>query len=420
MNRYPSEEIQTYPIPRTCPFHPPSELDRLRRNDQLSRVRLWSGQEAWVATRFDEARIILTDRRFSSNPKIPGFPLISKSHVALVSQSTSALPQMDPPEHTKLRRILAPYFGQRQAENLRPSVQNIVDRRIDRLLQQSRKTDLVADFAVPVASSVIAILLGLPISDREFFASRTAVRFDRRSVPEEATRAQEDLESYISSLIDLRIHTPGQDLISELVSNYLISGPLSKSEIEVIGTTILQAGHATVANAIPLGVLSLLQDQVQKEALMNGSIPLPNAIEEIFRFHTIGDIGLPRIALQDVQVGSVMVRAGEGVIVSLPAANRDPNRFPDPNQLKLDRDEGVNLTFGIGIHHCIGHDIARMEMEVAVETIFRRMPGLELAVPLNQIQVETKFSLHGIRTLPVTWRAEATQEFASRKGEHHD
>jgi cytochrome P450 len=347
--------------------------------------------------------MVLKDRRFSSNPKITGFPLVSRSHVALIGQAVPALPQMDAPEHTKMRSVLASYLGRRQADAMRSSIQSIVDDRIDDLLGRQGVVDLVADFAVPISSMTIAGLLGLPTQDRPFFASRTEVRFDRRSAPSEAAKAQEDLEAYMSSLINLSCQSPREGLIGELVRNCLVPSILSKSELEVIGTSLLQAGYATVVCAIPLGILSLLQQPAQRDHLLSGSVLLSDAVDEILRFHTIGDIGLPRVALQDVQVGSTWIRAGEGIIVSLPAVNRDPKQFSDPNSLLLDRNEGVHLTFGAGAHHCIGHDLAKLEMEIAIETIFRKLPGLRLAVPIKEIQVETEFSLHGIRALPVTW-----------------
>jgi cytochrome P450 len=393
----------SYPIQRTCPFHPPRALDQLRNEGEPSRVTLWSGQEVWLVTRFDEARIVLTDRRFSSSPKHAGFPLISKSFLALARQTIPGLPQLDAPEHTKIRRILAPYFGKVAIERIRAPLEVTVNEKIDHLLRLPTPIDLISEFAAPISSAGIAILLGLPVEDREFFALRTAVRFDRRSSASDTSLAQKDLESYVSLLIDRRRAFPEQDLMSELVAKYLVSGIISKSDLEVIGATLIQAGYATMANAIPLCILSLLQDPDQKRKFLSKVISARPAIDELFRFHTVGDIGLPRVALEDVRIGSVVVRAGEGIIVSLPAANRDPEQFSEPNRLNLSRNEGIHLTFGVGPHHCIGDDLARMQMEIVIRAVFSRIPTLKLTVPLENIQVATEFSLHGIRKLPVAW-----------------
>lgn len=388
---------------RECPARPPDALAALRGRATPGRVRLWNGTEAWLMTRYADVHAVLTDLRFSSNPRLPGFPLITRSHQVFATQEAMALMQLDPPRHARVRRMLAADFTRKRVAALRPRIEEIMDCCAADLAAAGQPADLVARFAAPASASVMAELLGIPGADREFFQRRSVVRLDWNCTKEQAVAAQRELEDYLGDLIDRRLREPGQDLLSRLAAGYLSAGELTLAETRVMGVMLLQAGHATVGNMISLSVLSLLTEPSLMDSLAADPALVPATVDELLRFHSIPEIGLPRIATEDVTIGGARIGAGDAVIVSLGAANHDPERFPDAGRLLPGRNSAGQLSFGAGIHGCIGHGLARLQLEAAIGTVIRRFPRLRLAAGVDELPFHQGLSLHGLHALPVAW-----------------
>lgn len=310
---------------------------------------------------------------------------------------------MDPPDHTRLRRMLIPEFSFRRVEQLRPAIRHITDELLDGLVKQQQPADLVEHFTLPLPLLVICELLGVPYADREFI-HRQAAAFATVSAGPEAMRAGwAALFGYLQELLAAKSREPGDDLMSKLATERVATGEATPAEAAGLLVQILIAGHETTASMLSLGVVALLRHPEQLAALRADEALVPGAVEELLRYLTVVHIGLRRIATQDVEVGGVTVRAGEGVVVALQAANRDPAVFADPDTLDLTRDAGQHLAFGHGPHHCLGQSLARAELQVALPMLFHRLPALRLTGPAAEEYAFEGRAVHGVRELPVAW-----------------
>ncbi|WP_406629937.1 cytochrome P450 [Amycolatopsis sp. WGS_07] len=379
---------ETFPMARAakCPFAP---APALTRRPPVSRVRLWDGSEPWLITGYAEVRAVLADPRVSVDVAQPGFP-----HTNAVSKARDArmktLMQMDPPEHTAQRRILAPEFTVRKMAALRPRVQEIVDDLLGQLLAGPSPADLVEAFALPLPSLVICELLGVPYADRGFFqnVARTLVMDDPD--PARAVAASEELNAYLE---DLAAAGPG--LLGKL------SGSMPPREIAVLGQLLLVAGHDTTAAMIALGTAVLLTHPEQFRASS------ADPTEELLRYLSITHTEARRVALADLEIGGQLIRAGEGIIAVKSTANRDPLAFPEPDRFDVRRPARHHVAFGYGRHLCLGAPLARLELEIAYSTL-RRVPGLALAVPLDRLEFKENAIFYSVRELPVTWASTFT------------
>lgn len=393
----------TYPIPRPCPFQAPAEYERLRSDHPVAKVRLPQGGEAWLVTGYEQARAVLVDRRFSSDRNRPGFPML-----VLAKKTTVGHPRllngMDPPEHTEARRAVLGEFTVRRAEALRPMIQSIVDGFVDAMLAGPRPADLVAALSLPVASAVICELLGLPVADRDLFHRHTTALVDRNTAEPRRQAVGEELRAYLADLVARKEREPTDDLIGRQI-RAARSGhrPFDRERLVGIALLLVLAGHDTVANMISLGTLALLEkpDQLAKITAAPGRIR--NAVEELLRYFSIVESATSRMATTDVRLGDVLVRAGDGVIVSGQAANWDSARFDHPGTLDVDRDSRHHVAFGFGPHQCLGQHLARVELQVVFDTLFRRVPGLRLAAAVDELPFRRNAAVYGVHELPVTW-----------------
>jgi cytochrome P450 len=399
----PTATLPDYPMPRAagCPFDPPPGLRRL---PPLSRIRLWDGSTPWLVTRHADVRALLADRRVSADTLRDGYPHTSASGRAQRTRGTSFV-NMDDPEHRRLRRMVTGTFAIRRIQELRPSIQQIVDDRIDALLAGPRPVDLVEAFALPVPSQVICHLLGVPYGDHDFFQQRTRVLVARDQAVDTAIAAQEELIAYLERIIAAKLVAPADDVLSKLAVEYVATGELPPRDAARTAVLLLAAGHETTANMIALGTLALLQHPGQLAALRDTDDPelVAGAVEELLRYLTIAHSGRRRIALEDIEIAGRIIHAGEGIVLAGDAANRDETRFPDPDQLDVHRDARGHLAFGFGVHQCLGQPLARVELQVVYGTLYRRIPGLRLAVALEQIQFKHDSIVYGVYKLPVTW-----------------
>jgi cytochrome P450 monooxygenase len=375
-----------------CPF-PPRQYAEFRLQPGLIRSVLPTGDPVWLVSRHEDVRQVLTDRRISSNPSREGFPNVAKTGgVPTQEQIPGWFVGIDPPDHDRFRKALIPEFSVRRIKEWRPLIQETVDLCLDRMLAQGDSADLVAEFALPVPSLVISTMLGVPFVDRDFFESRTRTLVDlKASTEDERALAVRELLRYITRLITLKQKRPGEDLISRL----LAGGVLAPEEMTGVIMLLLIAGHETTANNIALGVVTLLHNRQW--------IGDPRAADELLRYHSVADLVALRVAVEDVEIGGQLVRAGEGIIPLIAAANRDLGSFERPDEFDPGRAARNHVAFGFGVHQCLGQNLVRAEMETVYETLFRRVPTLELNQDLDSLPFKYDGTLFGLHSLAVRW-----------------
>jgi cytochrome P450 len=394
-----------YPMRRVSPVDPPPELAELRGRDRAaSRVTMWDGSQVWLVTSHAGVRAVLGDRRFTAVTSAPGFPMMTRTSQLVRAQPQSAsFIRMDDPDHSRLRSMLTRDFLAKRAEALRPAIRELLDDLLAKLVAGQRPVDLVAGLTIPVPSRVITLLFGAGEERREFIESRSAVLIDRGYTPEQVAAARDELDGYLRELVEERLAAPGSDLISRLVIDQVRPGDLSVDELVPMCRLLLVAGHGTTTSQASLSLLSLVTDPALAKALTEDESLLPKAVEELLRFHSIVQNGLARAAVEDVQLDDVLIKAGEGVVLSLSAGNRDERVFEDPDTLDPHRDARRHLAFGHGMHQCLGQWLARVELEEILAAVLRWMPGARLAVPFEELDFRHEVSSYGLGALPVTW-----------------
>ncbi|UUU29708.1 cytochrome P450 [Streptomyces sp. CA-210063] len=389
------------PLPTLRPLLDPSpEYAKWRAEEPIRRVTIWGDNSPWLVTRHEDARAVLADPRFSADATRDGFP-------GFRPQSPPRAPgqffMMDPPDHTRLRRVLIPDFTFRRIEQLRPAIARICGELLDSITADGGTTaDLVESYALPLPSLAICELLGVPYEDHDFFQRQARAFSSLASGPKEMLAARKALHTYLGELLARRAREPADDLLSRLARDRVATGEVSAPEAVGIASLLLVAGHETTANMFPLAVVALLSHPDQLAALRADPGLWPGAVEELLRHLTVAHSGLRRIATEDVDVAGVRIQAGEGVVVALQAANRDPSAFADPDALDVRRGTTGHLAFGHGLHQCIGQSLARAELQIGLPALFDRLPGLRLTAPPEDFAL-TMTTVHGVRSLPVSW-----------------
>jgi len=312
--------------------------------------------------------------------------------------------RIDDPEHHRLRRMMTSVFTFRRCEAMRDQIQELVDRHLDAMISKGPPADIVRDFALPVPSLVIALLLGVPPEDLGLFQHHTTVGMDTNSTDEQKAQAFASMYVYIRDLVDRTEHTPGDDLISHLVTDHVVTGELNRETAAMTGVIMMQAGHETTANMIALGTVALLEhpDVFERLARTDDRTVVANIVEELMRYLTIVHSQVDRVAVEDLTIGGQLIRAGEFVVMNLPAGNWDTEFVDKPESLDVDRNNRGHLGFGYGVHQCIGQNLARVEMQTAFATLARRLPGLQLAVSPEKLRFKQS-DIYGMKELPVTW-----------------
>ncbi|MFF9351008.1 cytochrome P450 [Streptomyces sp. NPDC014734] len=397
-------DAETIPFPqnRTCPYHPPTGYLDARRAAQQPVVpaRLFDGRRVWLVTGLAEARSLLVDPRLSSDRENPAFPFFVE-RLARSSVRRVELLGVDDPEHNTQRRMLIPSFTVKRTAALRPQIQQTVDGLLDRMIEQGPPAELVGSFALPVPSMVICALLGVPYADHDFFEGQSR-KLLRGPTTTDVEDAREALDAYFLELIEQKRATPGEGLLDELIAGQLETGAVDRDQLVRLAEILLVAGHETTANMISLGTFTLLQYPDQLARMRESEDLMPSAVEELLRFLSIAD-GISRVAVQDIEVGGVTIRAGDGVVLSTSASNRDDAVYTAPDELDLGRNARSHVAFGFGIHQCLGQNLARAEMEIALRTLCRRLPELRLAVPADEVPFKPGDTIQGLLELPVTW-----------------
>ncbi|MEH0399062.1 cytochrome P450 [[Kitasatospora] papulosa] len=390
-----------FPMPRAegCPFDPPPALKKEQEQGPLRKVRLWDGTTPWLVTRYADQRALLADPRTSADITRPGYP-----SSAPVRGSSFSFILMDDPEHARQRRMVTAPFTIKRVEAMRPAVQKIVDGLIEDMLAGPPRADLVQAFALPVPSLVICELLGVPYADHDFFQENSKILISRSAAPEERGAAHAKLIGYLDELMGHKIARPADDLLSGLGTR-VGAGELSRREAAETGVLLLIAGHETTANMIALGTLALLEHPDQLALLRDSDDPkaVAGAVEELLRYLNITHGGRRRVAVEDIEIGGEVIRAGEGIIVPNDIGNRDPEVFADPDRLDLGRDARRHVAFGFGVHQCLGQPLARMELQVVYSTLYRRIPTLRLDAGLEDLSFKHDGAVYGVYELPVAW-----------------
>ncbi|MEU8102644.1 cytochrome P450 [Nonomuraea muscovyensis] len=390
---------------RERPLDPPDRFTELGERAHLHRMAYADGHQGWLVTGYAAARAVLADPRFSNRPELAHPPVPARLELLkeMQEQQFRVPPgfflRMDAPEHTRYRKLLAGLFTVRRMNQLEPRIEEIAEACLDRMEAGERPADLVEVFALPIPSLVICELLGVPYADRERFQADSKVLFGLDSEGADVIAAMTSISTYLYGLIQHKRAEPGDDLLSGLVAG----GELTDEELTGVAFLLLVAGHETTANMLGLGTYALLTDPGQLAVLRDDPSLMDNAVEELLRHLTIIHLGPVRTALEDVEVEGTVIAKGEAVALHLPVANRDPERFPGGGHLDVTRPATGHLAFGHGIHQCLGQQLARIEMRVGYAALLRRLPGLRLAVPPEEVPMRTDMSIYGVHRLPVTW-----------------
>jgi cytochrome P450 len=372
-----------------------------RRTGPVRRTRLPSGLTAWLVTRYEDARRALADPRLS---KQSGFSVGSSPAVGRLDGPAAVLSRhmlaVDPPDHTRLRRLVSAAFTPRRIEALRPRIEEITRDLLD-AVEGRERVDLIDTFAFPLPIQVICELLGVPVQDRDAFREWSNVIVAGAQAGDRLEPAMRALVGYIMALLAERRATPGDDLLSGLIQVRDQEDRLTEEELSAMVFLLLIAGHETTVNLIGNGAYLLLRERDQWERLRAEPDLLPTAIEEFLRYEGPVETSTFRVATEDLEIGGVTIAAGDPVMVVLLSANRDEDRFPDAGELRLDRTQNPHLAFGHGIHYCLGAPLARMEAQVAFTQLLERHPGLRLAVPAEDLRWRPGLLLRGLADLPV-------------------
>lgn len=400
MNDSEPDLTPAFPMERTCPFAPPEEYRRMRDTAPVVRAALPNGAPVWAVTRYAEARQILGDPRISSNTGRPERPRGPDDD----RPDDGFFIDMDPPEHSRFRRLLISELGARPMEAMRPAVQRIADTAIDELLAAGAPADLVGSYARRVAARVLCELFGVPAGDHAFFESRLRMLSVTSMDPSVAAQASRDVRGYLRELIRDAERAPHEGMIRRLAARHLPTGELTTDELINIGFLLLLAGYDSPANTISLGVLTLLRHPAQLAALRADPGLLPGAVEESLRFHSVQDwVSFDRVATEDMEVGAARIRAGDRLTVLAASANRDARAFDDPDTFDLHRSAHHHVAFGHGVHQCIGRNLARAELRIAYGTLLARLPTLRLAVGFEELPFAYHAPFFGLHAMPVTW-----------------
>ncbi|RSD20130.1 cytochrome P450 [Amycolatopsis eburnea] len=386
------------------PFDPPSEISRLRDARPVSPLVFPDGHEGWLVTGYEEVRQMMADTRFSSRLDLDVIHVPYETGMPTPTEPSPQLPgmfiAMDPPDHGRLRRKLTGAFTVKRMKTLEDHIVEIVEKQLDHLARLTPPIDLVKEFALPVPSLVICELLGVPYADRDSFQANSAQFMVRDQPLETKMGAYVALNTYLTELVTNKRAEPGDDILSDLARHE----DLTVEELTGAAFLLLLAGHETTANMLSLGTFALLEHPEQAAELRANPDLLPGAVEELLRYLSVADIFF-RYATEDLELGGETIPKGSTVVVSLLAANHDPRRFENPDTLDVHRNARGLLSFGHGVHQCLGQQLARIEMRAGFEALLRRFPTLELAVPAGEVKLRTDMNIYGVHELPVTWSA---------------
>ncbi|HUR01598.1 MAG TPA: cytochrome P450 [Nonomuraea sp.] len=395
-----------YPIANDTALEPPAEWAKLRGECPVAHVKLPSGDQATLLTRYEDVKQVLADPRFSRLLNAPDAARLSDTDDGgLFNSEMAAILPDSGEEHQRWRRLVGKWFTAKRMSALRPQMARIAEQLIDEMVERGRPADLKASLGFPLPVYVICDMLGVPAADRERFSywSDTLLNLTKYGKAE-IDAAQAEFFQYMSDHLAATRAEPGDDLLSELIA---AGGPedggLTDLQVLVTGMALLVAGHETTANMISKMVAMLLADRTRWERLLADPSLIRSAVEESLRFDANSGFGLPRYLPEETEVSGTVLPKGTTVICSMAAANRDESAFAAADQLDLTRSPNAHLSFGSGAHSCLGQALARTELQVVLEVLLRKLPTLDLAVPVEELERVDGLAVGGLRELPVRW-----------------
>jgi cytochrome P450 len=379
----------------------PDAYARFRHEDPVVRVAMPSGDPTYLITRYEDARLVLTDPRFSRSLELAGLRLGAvgiADHLLL-----STLANMDRPEHPRLRRVVAPAFSRDRVERLRPRIREVTARHLDRLAELPPPVDLAEALCSRLPAAVLLEYLGIPLSDRQDLLHWTKVLTDLSGhTQEEVDEARGLLHRHLKDVIAERRRHPGDDVLTALSRCCYEDDGITELELEALAMFLLIGGLHTVVYQLGLIVVALLLCPERAAELAAADEPEP-CVEELLRYTNAVESSLLRITTEEVEIAGVTIPAGSAVLPAIPAANHDPARFTCPETIDFTRSATGHLTFGHGMHRCLGAPISRLMLNVIVPELFRRLPDLRLAVPAEELRWLPDRLLTGYASIPVTW-----------------
>jgi cytochrome P450 len=389
----------TFPVPRADPYTPPPEYNR-PVGDPPHQVSLTYGGRAWLVTGYEDARAVLASGDFSSDPTLPGYP---RFPLASTRRMPGHFLSMDPPEHTRLRRLVTADFTAGGLKPLRPQIEDLTRGLVAALVRRGGPADLIAALATPLPGLVAATLLGVPREDIPLFqaVARDLQVHDATAVRRAAAAARGD--RYLRQLIQAKRGTGGQDVLSRLV-NDPAAAELGEAEIVGLANLLFVAGLETTGGLIGLTVLALLRNPAAGDLVRaNPRRWSGPAVSEALRYWTVVHHGVARVAIRDAIVSAQLIRAGDAVVIHLPTANWDPAVYSAPASYDITRDAHAHLAFGHGAHRCLGSTLAQTVAVTAVTELLSRLPSLRMADPAAEPPFLPHMLIYGLREFTVTW-----------------
>lgn len=374
---------------------PVPALATTREKEPVTKLPLPFGVNVWLVTGYGEAKTVLGDAKAYSND----FSNLVGEHGASASHSPGGLGFADPPEHTRLRKLLTPEFTMRRLSRLTPDIKEIIDKQLDEMAAADGPVDLVEHFALPIPSLVICELLGVPYDDRDDFQRLSMARFDLFGGATASFSAISESLAYLTEVVKKQREEPGDGLLGMIIKEH--GDQVSDQELAGLADGVLTGGFETTASMLALGALVLLQDQDAFKLVHDDDTAVHGFVEEVLRYLTVVQVAFPRFARADVEVGGVQIAKGDVVIVSLSGADRDPTLGPGLEQVDPHRAPTSHLAFGHGVHRCIGAELARMELRAAYPALLRRFPNMRLASPAEDLTYRKVSIVYGVETLPV-------------------
>ncbi|WP_327241777.1 cytochrome P450 [Streptomyces sp. NBC_01320] len=390
-----------WPFERMDPLLPPPEFNELRSKCPISQVELWDGSTSWLATRHDDMRALLRNPVMSADSSLDGYPNSSANHQASRGGQKGFI-RMDAPEHDIQRRMLTRKFSVPQVTRMRGYLEKLIDELLEEMEAKGGPVDLLETLAEPLPSKAICEIMGLPPEDAAFLLDRVNAWMNLDSTPDKSAAASAELTAYLDDLITQRLQSRGDDLVSQLVTEQLETGCISRPDLVGMLNLLIVGGFDTTANMIALGTILLLRHPDQAEDLRQNPDLAPGAIEEMLRYLSVAHHVASRVAKEDVEIRGVCIHAGEGVLAPIPAANHDPDAFEEPQRFDIRRDARNHVAFGFGIHQCLGQNLARLELQIVFTKLLTRFPSLRLAVPEDQLDFRNSM-IYGVSALPVVW-----------------
>ena len=385
-------------------FSPIAEIREIRETEGVREFTSAFGMQVYLITRHDDIKAVLSDHERFSNARPPGFTVQGVPQPTEQEEATARagnLLGLDPPDHSRLRRMLTPEFTIRRMKRLEPRIVEIVAGQLDVMETSGPPADLVEHFALPIPSLVICELLGVPYDDREDFQRRSAKQLDLSIPIPDRLELQRQGRAYMTTLVTRTRRQPGEDILGMLVREH--GDELTDDELVGIAGLLLLAGHETTSNMLGLGTLALLRHPEQLAMVRDDPDAIGPAIEELLRWLSIVQTAIPRITTTDVEVAGVTIPAGKLVFPSMPSGNRDGDFIDSPEVLDIARGAPGHLAFGHGVHHCLGAPLARMEMRIAFPALLRRFPNLALAEDFSDVQFRSWNFIYGLKSLEVSW-----------------